>query len=279
MRRILKYQSLDKCQNVTRKLFRSPPGSTKDLTTGKCTYTAVCQTGATLVGEGCSEEPIPLNCPSGTDIPFDVCYSDQDVCKVATTYVNYATQDYSKLLKICVIEEEVVPVSSLTWSEAYVKCEAVLSCYNGMYNPENDFCYISTKECPTNAAYPCIGPIGNQWCSPYSCNPTTKQCGIAECPGGIQPSPTAEMSPYNANLVYNAADALCINSRCDLQTARFTYYGLGRSVSFRLCVFEQNGQCFVRECPQGSFQENNTCYTLGCPKGTTEQGNGTCLVN
>ncbi|KIM05696.1 MAG: hypothetical protein KU29_09750 [Sulfurovum sp. FS06-10] len=73
---------------------------------------------------------------------------------------------------------------------------------------------------------------------------------------------------------------MCINSRCDLaNSSRFTYCGLEEACPSGFGVFEQNGQCFVRECPQGSFQENNTCYTLGCPKGTTEQGNGTCLVN
>lgn len=269
---------LDKCQ-MARDIVCSI--GVKDPVSGKCTFTATCQTGAILDTKGCTQEAIPLTCPSGIDTVLDVCYSNQDACKIDASYPNLATLTYSDALNICIVDENVVCAPSLTWSELYKKCEAVPICYNGMYNPENDFCYISTKECPTNAAYPCTGPIGNQWCSPYSCNPTTNQCGIAECPGGIQPSSTAEMSPsYNANLVYNVADALCINSRCDLaNSSRFTYCGLEEACPSGFGVFEQNGQCFVRECPQGSFQENNTCYTLGCPKGTTEQGNGTCLVN
>lgn len=96
-----------------------------------------------------------------------------------------------------------------------------------MYNHENDFCYIKTEECPINVAYPCIGPI-EEMCSPYSCNPTTNQCGYAECPGGIQPSLTAEMSPsYNANLISNSSDSLCTEPYCNIaNSSRFTYCGL-----------------------------------------------------
>ena len=269
---------LDKC-HMSREIICSQ--GVKDPVSGKCTFTATCQSGATLDVKGCNEEPIPLTCPSGTDTVLNVCYSNQDTCKVATTYPKYATLSYSDALNICIIDENIICASSLTWSELYKKCEAVPICYNGMYNPENDFCYISTKTCPTNAAYPCLGPIGNQWCSPYNCNPSTNQCGYAECPGAIQPSQTAEMSPsYNANLIYNASDTLCTNGRCDLaNSSRFTYCGLEEACPSGFGVFEQNGQCFVRECPQGSFQENSKCYSLGCPQGTTVQGDGKCLVN
>ncbi|WP_148295282.1 hypothetical protein [Sulfurospirillum multivorans] len=270
--------TLDKCQ-MSREIVCAQ--GTKDTTTGKCTFTATCQSGATLLISGCNTEAIPLTCPSGTDTTLDVCYSDVNACKVDSTYPKVSTLTYSDALNICIVDENVVCASSLTWSELYQKCEAVPICYNGMYNPENDFCYISTKECPINAAYPCNGPIGNQWCSPYTCNATTNQCGYAECPGGIQPSLTAEMSPsYNADLVYSAADVLCTDSYCNLaNSSRFTYCGLEAACPSGFGVFEQNGQCFVRECPQDSFQENNKCYSLGCPKGTTEQGNSKCLVN
>lgn len=270
--------SLNKCQVSQDRVCNS---GTIDLTTGKCTFTATCQSGATLDSKGCNQEKIPLICPNGTDTLLDVCYSDINACKIDSSYPKSSTLAYSDALNTCIVDENVVCAPSLTWSELYKKCEAVPICYNGMYNPENDFCYISTKECPTNSAYPCIGPIGNKWCSPYNCNPTTNQCGYAECPGGIQPSSTAEMSPsYNANLIYNASDSLCINSRCDLaNSSRFTYCGLEEACPSGFGVFEQSGQCFVRECPAGSFQENNKCYTLGCPKGTTVQGDGKCLVN
>jgi len=270
--------TLDKCQ-MSREIVCAQ--GTKDTTTGKCTFTATCQSGATLLTSGCNTEAIPLTCPSGTDTTLDVCYSDVNACKVDSTYPKVSTLTYSDALNTCIVDENVVCAPSLTWSELYQKCEAVPICYNGMYNPENDFCYISTKECPINAAYPCNGPIGNQWCSPYTCNATTNQCGYAECPGGIQPSLTAEMSPsYNANLVYSPTDALCTDSYCNLaNSSRFTYCGLEAACPSGFGVFEQNGQCFVRECPQDSFQENNKCYSLGCPKGTTEQGNSKCLVN
>lgn len=272
--------TLDKCQ-MARDVVCAQ--GVKDLTTGKCTFTATCQTGATLNATGCNEEPIPLICPSGTDTTLDVCFSDVNACKINSSYPSTlaSTLTYSDALNICIVDENIVCASSLTWSANYLKCEAVPICYNGMYNPENDFCYISTKACPINAAYPCKGPIGNQWCSPYACNPKTNQCGYAECPGGLQPSLTAEMSPsYNANLISNASDTLCTNSYCDIaNSSRFTYCGLEAACPSGFGVYEQNGQCFVRECPQDSFQENNKCYSLGCPKGTTEQGSGKCLVN
>jgi len=270
--------ALDKCQ-ISRDIVCTQ--GVKDLSTGKCTFSAICQSGSTLNTSGCSTEAIPLTCPSGTDTTLDVCYSDVNACKVDSSYPKASTLTYSDPLNICIVDENVVCASSLTWSEIYQKCEAVPICYNGMYNPENDFCYIKTKECPINESYPCKGPIGNQWCSPYECNPTTNQCGYAECPGGIQPSLTAEMSPsYNANLVYSPNDALCTDSYCNLaNSSRFTYCGLEAACPSGFGVFEQNGQCFVRECPQNSFQENNKCYSLGCPKGTTEQGNDKCLVN
>ena len=272
--------TLDKCQ-ISRDTTCAQ--GVKDPVTGKCTFTATCQSGSTLTSSGCNTNEIPLTCPSGTDATLDVCYSDVDACKVNSTYPSTlaSTLTYSDALNICIVDENIVCASSLTWSANYLKCEAVPICYNGMYNPENDFCYISTKACPINAAYSCKGPIGNQWCSPYECNPTTNQCGYAECPGGIQPSLTAEMNPkYNANLVYNATDTLCTDAYCNLaNSSRFTYCGLEASCPSGFGVFEQNGQCFVRECPQDSFQENNKCYSLGCPKGTTEQGSGKCLVN
>lgn len=272
--------SLDKCQ-ISRDITCAQ--GVKDPTTGKCTFTAVCQTGATLNATGCNEDPIPLTCPSGTDTTLDVCYSDVDACKVNSTYPSTlaSTLTYSDALNICIVDENIVCASSLTWSANYLKCEAVPICYNGMYNPENDFCYIKTKECPINASYPCKGPIGNQWCSPYECNPKTNQCGYAECPAGIQPSLTAEMSPsYNANLISNSSDSLCTEPYCNIaNSSRFTYCGLEAACPSGFGVFEQNSKCFVRECPKDSFQENNKCYSLGCPKGTTEQGSGKCLVN
>lgn len=272
--------SLDKCQ-ISREIVCAQ--GVKDSATGKCTFTANCQAGATLNSKGCNTEPIPLTCPSGTDTALDMCFSDVNACKINSSYPSTlaSTLTYSDALNICIVDENIVCAPSLTWSANYLKCEAVPICYNGMYNPENDFCYIKTKECPINASHPCKGPIGNQWCSPYECNPKTNQCGYAECPGGIQPSLTAEMSPsYNANLISNSSDSLCTEPYCNIaNSSRFTYCGLEAACPSGFGVFEQNSKCFVRECPKDSFQENNKCYSLGCPKGTTEQGSGKCLVN
>ena len=270
---------LDKCQ-VPRDVTCAQ--GVIDPTSGKCTFTATCQNGSTLASSGCNTNEIPLTCPSGTDTVLDVCYSDIDACKIDTSYppALTSTLTYSNPLNICLIQENVVCATGLTWSEAYVKCEAIPICYHGMYNPENDFCYISTQLCPINPAYPCIGAIGNKWCSPHNCNANTNQCGTAECPAAVMPS-SIEMDPnFNATLVYRASDLLCVDSRCDIaNSSRFTYCGTEEACPSGFGVYEQNGKCWVMSCPASSYEDNSKCYTLGCPKGTIEQGGDKCLVN
>ncbi|MBP8726386.1 MAG: hypothetical protein KBH75_10335, partial [Saprospiraceae bacterium] len=122
--------ALDKCQ-LSRDVVCSI--GTKDLITGKCTFTASCQSNATLIVDKCTNYPIPLTCPSGTDTTLDVCYSNINDCYVDSSYVNANTLAYSLALKTCLVEEKIACATGLTWSEAYLKCEAVPICYNGMY--------------------------------------------------------------------------------------------------------------------------------------------------
>ena len=252
--------TLDKCQ-LSRDVVCSI--GVKDLVTGKCTFVASCQSNATLVVDKCTNYPIPLTCPSGTDTTLDVCYSNVNDCYVDNSYINANTLAYSASLKTCLVEEKIACATGLTWSETYIKCEAVPICYNGMYNPENDFCYISTKECPINSSYPCKGPIGNKWCSPYECNPTTNQCGYAKCSSGYPPTSKEEPTEQISGLILNTSDSVCMDMSCYFSnSSRISYCGTEATCPKGFGVFQQGSNCYQSVCPPTSQELDGSCYEL-----------------
>lgn len=252
--------TLDKCQ-LSRDVVCSI--GAKDLVTGKCTFVASCQSNATLVVDKCTNYPIPLTCPSGTDTTLDVCYSNVNDCYVDNSYINANTLAYSASLKTCLVEEKIACATGLTWSETYIKCEAVPICYNGMYNPENDFCYISTKECPINSSYPCKGPIGNKWCSPYECNPTTNQCGYAKCSSGYPPTSKEEPTEQISGLILNTSDSVCMDMSCYFSnSSRISYCGTEATCPKGFGVFQEGSNCYQSVCPPTSQELDGSCYEL-----------------
>lgn len=163
--------------------------------------------------------------------------------------------------------EAIVPIACKTnwvYSSSLNTCVINATCpQNSQIEPNKGVC-VADVTCPYGDEFECKGDLLTSRCSKWTCD-SFEKCGYAYCPVG-EPS-----------LIKNTLST-CIDEKCDVTKGTDFSDCKNERCPSGFGVFEQNGQCFVRECPQGSFQENNKCYTLGCPQGTTVQGDGTCLV-
>jgi len=252
----------DKCE-LSREIV-CPVDTKKDLKTGKCAFNSTCLNGGTLdtVTKRCLDDKIPLDCIDSTaDTSFDVCFSHVDECAVDSSFVNASTLAYSDALQSCLVEEDVVCASTLTWSDTVMKCEAVPICYEGIYNPKNDFCYIGDQPCPISPDLACNGEINNKWCSPYNCNPKTNQCGYAKCYASTGVSTKEEPPEILFGLIQLSSDSVCQNLTCYISDiTRFSYCGSDTACPQGFGVFLRDGKCYKKVCPSGSEQIGGNCY-------------------
>jgi len=235
----------------------------KDSSTGKCIYDATCTDSGSLDAtlSTCKDDKIPLSCVQKTDIALDVCYEKENVCKVSTSFINYNSLVYSDALKTCLVDENVVCASSLTWSEAIIKCEAVPICNYGVYNPQNNFCFADDYSCPINPSFECIGTQFNHWCSPWKCN-SNNQCGYAFCSNNQTPKNTSPwmLRSLLGDVAY-ISNSQCIGANCDIVTNRDISYCGENSCPKGFGVYEQNNKCYQDVCPDGAFLgQDNNCY-------------------
>jgi len=183
-----------------------PSGTTLNTNLDKCTSNPWCSDNGTLdtVNDRCYIQADP-QCPSNWsfDSANSICYqsvncdyvfnSSTDRCE-ATVSENCGTYTYSAAEDLC-IKDITCPVDSgydtqldvclsetehncpsgsnytYTWSSAPVnKCELVPICMNGVYNPDNDKCFVGDYSCPLGGQYSCVKMEDeNYYCSDLFC--------------------------------------------------------------------------------------------------------------
>jgi len=255
--------------NTTKNLCEKPyeiicPVGVEDLSTEKCTFDPTCTDSGSLdpTLSTCKDDKIPLSCAQKTDIALDVCYEKENECKIDTSFANYASLVYSDALKACLVDENAVCASSLTWSEAIIKCEAVPICNYGVYNFQNNFCFADDYSCPINPSLECKGTEQfNRWCSPWECN-SNNQCGYAFCSNNQTPKNTSPwmLRSLLGDVAY-ISNSQCIGANCDIVTNRDISYCGEDSCPKGFDVYEQDNKCYQDVCPDGAFLgQDNNCY-------------------
>jgi conjugal transfer mating pair stabilization protein TraN len=235
-----------------------------DTTINKCIFDSDCTNEGTLntTTDMCKDDKIPLDCDNGTDVTLQVCYDKVNECYIDTSFPTYNTLSYSSVLKSCLVEEEVVCSTSLTWNESLKKCEAVPICNYGVYNPENDFCFNEDYKCPIDPNLECIGTEQfNHWCSPWKCN-SNNQCGYAFCTNSQTPKDT---SPWMLRSLLGdigyISNSQCIGANCDVVVNRDISYCGEDTCPKGFGVYEQDNKCYQNVCPDGAFLgQDNNCY-------------------
>ena len=112
------------------------------------TYTYSSTEDLCIKGISCPDDPsYSLNSTITYDPNLDVCLSD------------------------AVHECPSGPSYTYTWNPAPVnKCELVPICFSGVYNPDNDLCYVGDLSCPLGSEYECVTmEDGNNYCSRLFC--------------------------------------------------------------------------------------------------------------
>jgi len=204
---------------------------------------------------------------------------DNPTCQKDSSFTYNSSINYSTILNICLSKTKHNCPTSYTYSPLPTeKCENVPVCANGVYNPDNNGCFLDKYTCPIDPNLPCLGTQKfNHWCSPWSCNQNNK-CGYGYCLNNNPSSTPPWMLRSLLNNMQYIRNGQCTNQKCDLVKNRdISYCGQESVCPQGFGVYEKNGQCYANQCPDGSqIGGDGTCYIKVCPTGTTDQGDGTC---
>lgn len=138
---------------------------TYDSANNLCYSNPVCQNGSYDAAANECKATIIRNCGTYSwDGSRMTCYSRIQCPNGGVTNI---PPEYSPELNQCVGNPDHKCPSGYTYNST--KCEAVPICVEGVYNPDNDKCYLGDNTCPLGN-YPCVtSSDGKKYCSPYSC--------------------------------------------------------------------------------------------------------------
>ncbi|WP_051654328.1 conjugal transfer protein TraN [Persephonella sp. KM09-Lau-8] len=121
------------------------------------------------------EATVSKDCGSYTySASEDICIQDIN-CPIDDSFSLSNTIKYDTQLDVCLSEAQhdcpSGPSYTYTWSSTPVnKCELVPICFSGVYNPDNDLCYVGDLSCPLGSEYQCITmEDGKNYCSRLTC--------------------------------------------------------------------------------------------------------------
>lgn len=151
-----------------------PTGWNYDSTTSVCYQDVFCDYVFNPSTDRC-EVTVSKDCGSYTySSTEDLCIQDIS-CPVDSNFSLSTTITYDTDLDVCLSEAQHDCPSTAsytyTWSSAPVnKCELVPICFDGIYNPDNDLCYLGDLSCPLGSEYQCITmEDGKNYCSRLTC--------------------------------------------------------------------------------------------------------------
>jgi len=202
---------------------------------------------------------------------------DHPVCSKDSSFKYNSSINYSSTLNVCVSTTEHDCPSLYTYSSLPVeKCENVPICSEGVYDPNLNSCYKGDI-CPISPSISCKGPKHHSYCSPYSCNDNHK-CGYAICQQGT-PSPGYPIMNRNFFGIQpsKTATRTCYKQKCDLVKNKYISYCGQLSCPKGFGVYEKNGNCYKKACPNTTIEKNGRCYKLGCPNGYQLTGGNQCI--
>jgi hypothetical protein len=169
----------------------------------------------------------------------DVCYLPVS-CPTDSSFPLASTITYSSSIDKCVSEAEHICPSgdaySYSWNPEVKKCELVPICAEGVYNPENDACYLGNFTCPVGD-YPCLPINGQNYCSPNPCQQWGSGLEITDTQEGANDKQPDGQIDENGNClgtiyIFNGNDYRCRPpgiqtgwSNCCKKTT--TWFGLG----------------------------------------------------
>ena len=153
------------------------------------------------------------------------------------------------------------------------KCMMAPICHDGVWNPNNNGCYLGDFTCPLGPEYECRKMsetplpdpndpdsfIEDRWCSPIDCH--NKKCRVAKC--NNQPKQDPKHPDW------------CYAKECD---GYEPYTQCGKFECPADAIKKQFGdkfKCYKLVCPDNSFIENGRCYEMKCPSDAIEE-NGKC---
>ena len=183
------------------------------------------------------------------------------VCPKDQGYSLNSTIGYSPLLKKCISDTQHDCAGNYTYSPLPVeKCEIVPVCENGVYSNTTNGCFSNEYKCPIDPSLPCVGvEPGNHWCSPWKCNQDNK-CGYAYCPNN-NPGQDGNWEPrwnfYNFKYI---SDGQCIDAKCDLALNKDISYCSKSACPKGFGVYEKDGHCYKKACPENTYEYNGHCY-------------------
>ncbi|WP_457641321.1 conjugal transfer protein TraN [Persephonella sp.] len=104
----------------------------------------------------------------------DLCIKDIS-CPTDLNFSLNNTITYDTSLDVCLSEAVHICPSgtsyTYTWNSTPInKCELIPICLNGVYNPQNDLCYLGDFTCPLGSQYQCVTMSdGKNYCSDLFC--------------------------------------------------------------------------------------------------------------
>ena len=153
------------------------------------------------------------------------------------------------------------------------KCMMAPICHDGVWNPNNNGCYLGDFTCPLGPEYECRKMsetplpdpndpnsfIEDRWCSPIDCH--NRRCRVAKCDN--QP----KQDPKHLDW--------CFAKECDGYEP-YTQCGQFECPSDAIKkMFGDKFKCYKLVCPDNSIIENGKCYQMKCPSDAIEE-NGKC---